>query len=71
MKTRHAYVVQTRPARGTPEQRKWGALDGVKPFKRHKDALDVAKTLTNVPDNRGHDRYYRVRPQPAPATESR
>lgn len=56
MKTEYTYVVQTRPARvRTPV---WE--DCSKPFKRHKDANDLAKSLTNVPSNRGHDDYYRV-----------
>jgi hypothetical protein len=50
------YVVQTRSAR----VRVWSDLANTKPFKRHKDALDLAKRLTKEPRNRGHDHYYRV-----------
>lgn len=50
------YVVQTRSARC----RVWSDLANTAPFKRHKDALDLAKRLTKDPCNRGHDHYYRV-----------
>lgn len=53
--TKYEYVVQTRPARmRNPVWADWS-----QPFKRHKDASDLAKRLINVPSNRGHD-YYRV-----------
>lgn len=57
---RFIYGVQTRPAR----RKLWEDLpdgDGTrKGFKRHADAKKLAKTLTDRPDNRGHDDYYRV-----------
>lgn len=40
--------------------RDWYDYQHAEPFKRHKDANDLAKSLVNAPDNRGHDRYYRV-----------
>lgn len=58
-RTEYEYVVQSREARGTPDMRAWQHA-GIEPFRRHKDALDVAKALTKEPANRGHDRYYRV-----------
>ena len=55
-RTVYRYVVQERLAR----VREWYDYPHAAPFKRHKDANDLGKSLVNSPDNRGHDRYYRV-----------
>jgi hypothetical protein len=59
-KTEYEYVVQTRPS----GVRGWNDYDAATPFHRHKDALDLAKSLINEPSNRGHDWYYKVLKRP-------
>lgn len=65
-RTEYVYIVQTRRARQA--DRTWTDCEDVKPFKRHKDANDLAKSLTNEPANRGHDDYYRVQRREAVKT---
>jgi hypothetical protein len=52
----YQFVVQWRAAR----VRGWKDYEHATPFRRHRDALDLAQALTKRPENRGHDEYFRV-----------